>query len=245
MACGVIPQVKRWHRLRHAVENVAPTSARRPGAVRRLVGRDSTRGPRALDARFGPYTCAPPKRHFLGSDDLGWIGADCKGGRGLSQHIQKSFCCSGEYAHVREVSPVPQTPEDTGGLGRRIRVQQVRHEQNGNRLQLNDFVPPSKEPCSSSGFVKRANAVLIATRRRLSRCHAHVRAPLTDDDDNERRTIQAGCQSRSFIAARSTPSLRWADTGTVAWPRWRGGVWPVAVHTPGGRRVVLSEVRAL
>ena len=51
--------------------------------------------------------------------------------------------------------------------------------------------------------------------------------------------------SRSCMAARSMPSLRWADTGPVAWPRWRGGVWRCTFRRAGGRRAVLSEeVRA-
>ena len=69
-----------------------------------------------------------------------------------------------------------------------------------------------------------------------------VRAPLTTDDDDERRTIQDGRQSRSYMGARNMPSLRWADTGPVAWrpPRWRGVV--VWRCTPPGGRAVLSEV---
>ena len=51
--------------LRHAVEDVAAAKAHRPGAARRLVGRVNTRGPRALDARYGPYTSAPPERYFF------------------------------------------------------------------------------------------------------------------------------------------------------------------------------------
>ena len=69
-----------------------------------------------------------------------------------------------------------------------------------------------------------------------------VRAPLTTDDDDERRTIQDGRQSRSYMGARNMPSLRWADTGPVAWrpPRCRGVVvW--RCNPPGGR-AVLSEV---
>ena len=93
---------------------------------------------------------------------------------------------------------------------------------------------PSMNLAVRQDFVKRANAVLIATRRRLSRTCA-----CTTDDDDERRTIQDGCQSRSYMAARSMPSLRWADTGPVAWPPLARG--RVAVHTPGGRRAVLSE----
>ena len=69
-----------------------------------------------------------------------------------------------------------------------------------------------------------------------------VRAPLTTDDDDERRTIQDGRQSRTYMGARNMPPLRWADTGPVAWrpPRWRGvAVWRC---TPPGGRAVLSEV---
>ena len=69
-----------------------------------------------------------------------------------------------------------------------------------------------------------------------------MRAPLTTDDDDERRTIQDGRQSRSYMGARNMPSLRWADTGPVAWrpPRCRGVV--VWRCTPPGGRTVLSEV---
>ena len=81
--------------------------------------------------------------------------------------------------------------------------------------------------------VKRANAGLIATRRRLSRTCA-----CTTDDDDERRTIQDGRQSRSYMAARSMPFLRWADTAPVSWSRWRGGVWRCTLRTSGGRRAV-------
>ena len=70
-----------------------------------------------------------------------------------------------------------------------------------------------------------------------------VRAPLATDDDDERRTIQDGRQSRSYMGARNMPPLRWADTGPVAWrpPRCR---WVVVVWrcTPPGGRAVLSEV---
>ena len=101
------------------------------------------------------------------------------------------------------------------------------------------------DPRSSSGFRQRANAVLIATRRRLSRGRIAVRAPLTTDDDDERRTIQDGRQSRSYMGARNMPPLlRWADTGPVAWrpPRCRGVVAIVLRCTPPGGRAVLSEV---
>ena len=85
---------------------------------------------------------------------------------------------------------------------------------------------PSRNLAVRQDFAKRANAVLIATRRRLSRTCA-----CTTDDDDERRTIKGRCQWRSYMAARSMPFFRWADTGSVAWPRWRGGGWRCALHS--------------
>ena len=68
------------------------------------------------------------------------------------------------------------------------------------------------DPRSSSGFCQTSkrsfNSDETAVVTRIA-----VRAPLTTDDDDERRTIQDGRQSRSYIAARNMPSLRWADTG--------------------------------
>ena len=94
---------------------------------------------------------------------------------------------------------------------------------------------------SSSGFrqtSKRSfNSDETAVVTRIA-----VRAPLTTDDDDERRTTQDGNQSRSYMAVRNMPSLRWADTGLMAWrpPRWRGYVmWRC---TPPVGRAVLSEV---
>ena len=63
----------------------------------------------------------------------------------------------------------------------------------------------------------------------------HMCACTTTDDEDERRTTQGGCQSRSYMAARSTPSIRWADTSPVAWPRWQGGVWRCTLRAAAAR----------
>ena len=74
-----------------------------------------------------------------------------------------------------------------------------------------------------------------------------MRSPLPTDDDDERRTIQDGRQSRSsyMMDARNMPSLRWADTGPVEPVAWRPPRCRVVVVwrcTPPGGRAVLSEV---
>ena len=98
------------------------------------------------------------------------------------------------------------------------------------------------DPRSSSGFRQRANAVLIATRRLLSRVLKRVHHwPLTTTTNDERYKTGAN-RARIYMGARNMPSLRWADTGPVAWrpPRCRGVVvWRCT--PPGGRRTVLSE----
>ena len=125
----------------------------------------------------------------------------------------------------------------------------------GNRAQFSDFVGVCNDRRSSSGFRQRANVVLIvnsdetAVVTRIAVC-----APLTTDDDDERRTIQDGRQSRSYMGARNImPSLRspvggYRPRGVApaplprAWPRARRGVVVVWRCTPPGGRAVLSEV---
>ena len=86
-------------------------------------------------------------------------------------------------------------------------------------------------------FVKRANTILIATSRRLSRIT--VRAPLTTDDDDERRTIQDGRQPIiALVYGRSKyafpPVGGYRPRGVAPAPLARGR--RVAVHSSGRPR---------
>ena len=121
---------------------------------------------------------------------------------------------------------------------RRSRRMPIRQPNFGGRVQFRDFAPPFNGPCSSPGFRQTSKRSFncddkTAVVTRITVAHA----PLTTDDDDERRTKQDGRQSRSYMAARNIPPLRWADTGPVSWrppPLARGR--RVAVNSSGGRR---------
>ena len=84
------------------------------------------------------------------------------------------------------------------------RMMPIRQPNFGDRVQFSDFIPPFNEPCSSPGFCQTSkrsfNRDETAVVTRIT-----VRAPLTTDDDDERRTIQDGCQSRSNMVACAVP----------------------------------------
>ena len=117
------------------------------------------------------------------------------------------------------------SPGHTGGASH-VRREPLRQPNFGNKVQFSDFVGVCNDPRSSSGFRQRANAVLIATRRRLSRvsqCAHHW--PLTTTTNDGRYKTGAN-RARIWALGTCRPS-----GGRIPAP-WRGAR-PVAEGSSG------------